>query len=179
MKRTVVGLILFAFLAVPAMAQEEKWMIEHKKNKQMGEPADDMALVYVLRPSSLGAAIRFWVFADEQVLGLTRGKGYMFALVPEGEHLFWAKAENTSTLEMEVVGGRTYYLKVAARMGWGKARVRLAATDEAEAEKVFKKAPYVELTEAGLTRGKEIVANRLERAKTKEGKKEKWDEEEE
>jgi hypothetical protein len=174
MKRLVIGMIVASFLAVPALAQE--YMIEHKQDKQMGEPTEDMALVYILRPSQLGAAIRFWVFADEQVLGLTRGKGYTFALVPEGEHLFWAKAENTSTLEMEVVGGRTYYLKVAARMGFGKARVKLTVSDEATAEKVFKKAPYTELTEAGLARGKEIVANRIERAKTKEGKKEKWDE---
>ncbi len=174
MKPIVASLLVLFACTTPVLAED--LFVKDKTDKKLGEPTEDMALVYIIRPSKLGWAIKFWTFADDQILGVTKGKCYTYALVPEGEHLFWAKAEDTSTLEMEVVGGRTYYLKQTARMGFNKARVNLSITNEAEAQETFEKAPYISLTDAGRARGAEIVANRHERAKTKEGKKEKSDE---
>jgi hypothetical protein len=173
-KRIVIASLIACMLAGTAIVAGD-YAVKDKKNKQTGEPTEDMALVYVIRPSNLGAAIKFWVFADDQVIGMTRGKSYAFALVPEGSHLFWAKAENTSTLEMEVVGGRTYYLKTVPRMGFGKARVNLSMATEADLQKVLAKGGYMTLTEAGKRRAAEIAANRMERAETKEAKKDKYE----
>jgi hypothetical protein len=175
-KRIMVACLALSLLAV-ALAGAGEYAVKDKKNKKMGEPTEDMALVYIFRPSALGAAIKFWVFADDQVIGITRGKSYAFALVPEGSHLFWAKAENTSTLEMEVVGGRTYYLKTAVRMGFGKGRVQLSIASEGEAKKTLEKGGYMYLTEAGKRRAAEIAANRMDRAERKEAAKGKYEEE--
>lgn len=176
-KRIVIASLIVCMLAgtAAAAAAAGDYAVKDKKNKTKGEPTEGMALVYVVRPSNLGAAIKFWVFADDQVIGLTRGKSYAFALVPEGSHLFWAKAENTSTLEMEVVGGRTYYLKTVPRMGFGKARVNLSMTTEDEAMRVIEKGGYMTLTEEGRKRAAEIAANRMDRAEQKESKKQKYE----
>ena len=99
-------------------------------------------------------------------------------MVPEGTHIFWAKAENTSGVEVEVRGGETYYFKMAIRMGLGKARVKMVQIDEAEAEPLFDKCDYVVATEEGRQRAAEIAANREDRAiASAERKKKKGDEE--
>ena len=156
-------ILLFAMTAIQAAEYYQKV----KKDKRRGEPTEEMALVYVFRPAVVGGAIKTWTFADEKLLGVSKKTAYYFGLVPEGKHIFWSKAENTSPLELEVKGGETYFLKQSIRMGFGKARVKIQQIDEVEAEKYFKKCSFVELTEEGKIRGAEIAANRLERAHTK------------
>ena len=140
---------------------------KHKGDKRRGEPTGDKALVYVFRPATMGAAIKTWAFADDQLIGVSKAKGYYFALVPAGQHVFWSKAENTSALEVEVEGGETYYFKQSIKMGFNKARVKMIQITEAEAEKYFGKCSYCEPTEEGSRRAIEIAANRMDRAEKK------------
>ena len=129
MRRMLTVLAVAAIIAgYPVVAGKD--FLERHKEHVMGKPTDDQALVYIIRPQFLGTAIRFWAFADDQFLGLTRGKSYTFALVPEGSHLFWSKAENILSIEMEAVGGQTYYFKQSVRMGGMKARVMLSPMSE-------------------------------------------------
>lgn len=154
-------------VATSSMADAAEYFTKDKTNKARGEPTEDMALVYVFRPASAGAAIKTWAFADDQFLGVSRARGYYFALVPEGKHVFWAKAENTSGLEVEVKAGETYYFQTAIRMGFNKARVKMIQIDDqAEVEKFFDKCGYVVPTEEGKQRAAEIAANRQDRAIT-------------
>ena len=110
-------------------------------------------------PAVVGAAIKTWAFADDQFIGVSKSKGYYFDLVPAGKHVFWAKAENTSGVEVEVKGGQTYYFKTAIRMGFGKARVKMTQLQAAEAEGLFAKCDYVEPTAEGRTRAAETPAD--------------------
>lgn len=158
-------LVLTTMLVVSVSAA---WAGEYynkdKSSEARGEPTEDMALVYVFRPATAGAAIRTWAFADDQFLGVSKSKAYFFALVPPGKHVFWAKAENTSGVEVEVKAGETYYFKKSIRPGIGKARVKMVEIDEATAKGLFGKCDYVVATEEGRQRGTEIAANRQDRA---------------
>ena len=116
MRRSIFMLaVLLAATGTAAFAGE--YYNKDKQNPKRGEPTEDKALVYVFRPATVGSAIRTWAFADEQFLGVSKSKAYFFALVPEGKHVFWAKAENTSGVEIEVEGGKTYYFKTAIQLG--------------------------------------------------------------
>jgi hypothetical protein len=154
--------VLAASTAMAAGAQE--YYTKDKTSKSRGEPTEDMALVYVFRPATVGAAIKTWAFADDQFIGVSKSKAYYYALVPPGNHVFWAKAENTSGVELEVEAGKTYYFKTAIRMGFAKARVEMMQVDEAEAEKYFSKCGYAVPTEEGRVRAAEIAADRQDRA---------------
>ena len=121
----------------------------------------------------VGAAIKTWAFADDQFIGVSKSKGYYYALVSAGKHTFWSKAENTSGVEVEVHAGETYYFKTAIRPGLGKARVKMTQIDEAEAKKYLGKCSYCEPTEEGRQRAAEIAANRMERAEKSAEKKKK------
>ena len=165
MRRLVVVtsiLLLSAITTVPA----GEYFVKHKGDKRQGTPTESEALVYVFRPASVGAGVKTWTFADDQFLGVSRAKGFYYGLVPAGAHVVWAKAENTSGLEVDLQPDQTYYFKTAIKMGWGKARVKLIQIDEAEAQKYLKKCSYTEPTESGRLRAAEIAANRLDRAET-------------
>lgn len=162
--RRIVSVLMALVLSLLSVAYAAEYYTKDKDNKKFGEPTDDMALVYVLRPAFVGAAIKTWAFADDQLIGVSKGKAYSFALVPAGKHIFWSKAENTSALEMEVEAGETYYFKQMIKMGINKARVKMVQIDEKEAKKHFEKCGYVEPTEEGRQRGAEIAANRMDRA---------------
>lgn len=140
-------------------------IIEIHKGGQLGEPTSDQALVYFLRPSMLGKAVKTWAFVDDQVVGATKGKTCTFGHVSPGTHVFWAKAENVSAVEMEVAAGKTYYLKQAARMGGLKARVKLIPLDEGEGRETLGKCKKTTtLTAAGEERATELIGEYHERA---------------
>lgn len=168
MRRFVAILVLLA--AAVSLGHAADLFTKHKGDKRQGEPTAESALVYVFRPASMGAAIKTWTFADDQLLGVTRAKGYVFGLVPPGRRLFWSKAENTSAFELDVEAGKTYYLKTAIRPGLAKARVKLVRISEKEARKHLRKCSYCEPTAEGRARAAEIAANRLERAMEKAAK---------
>jgi hypothetical protein len=169
MRKSVLIMLLMLVSAL-SVAQAAEYYTKHKGDKREGEATADSGLVYVFRPAITGAAIKTWSFADDQLLGVTRAKGYSFALVPAGSRVIWSKAENTSAIELEVEGGRTYYFKTAIRPGLSKARVKLVQITEAEARKYLKKCSYCEPTEAGRARAAEIAANRVEKAVRKAAK---------
>ena len=169
MKRWIVlSLALTLSAAAPAWAGE--YFDRNKDDKEFGEPRDDAALVYFLRPSSGAMAVRSWAFVDDELACVSRAKGYCFVHVPPGKHMIWGKAENISTLELDLEAGQTYYVKMKILPGFGMARVRVELMEAAEAEKKLKKCGYVTITDAGRTRGAEIAATRLEKAEEKAAK---------
>ena len=167
MKQIVAALFVVALLfSSPALAAE--YYTKHDKNDHVrAEPEEGHALVYVFRPATVGAAIKTWAFVDDDLMMVSKARGYSFVQVPAGKHLFWTKSENTSALELDVEAGKTYYLKIKIKMGINKARAKLIEATQEESLKYFSKCSYVEPTPAGLERAQEIVANRKGRAEKK------------
>ena len=156
-KRVVLMTLALAVCGSLLSAEE---MITVSKEKVLAEPSDQEAVVYFVRPAFIGKAVKIWAFVDQTVVGANKGKHYTFAKVPAGRHLFWAKAENLSALQLDVEAGQTYYLKQKVKMGGLKARVKLIQVDAAEGGEALEKCKYTTLTGAGEERGAEIVAQK-------------------
>ena len=165
--RIVTVCLLATFVLCDTIQAAEYYTKYDKSDERRGEPQEGHALVYVFRPATMGAAIKTWAFADDDLMMVSKPKAYSFAQVPAGKRLFCTKSENTSAIELDVEAGKTYYLQVKIKMGLGKARSKLLQIDAAEAQKYFQKCSYVEPSEEGLARAVEIVANRKHRAVNK------------
>jgi len=86
------GLIII-FAVILASCSSTKKLATPDPNKTLPAPADK-ALLYVLRPSSLGFAINFKVSVDDEFLGMTKGRNYIFTYLEPGKHTILSKAES-------------------------------------------------------------------------------------
>jgi hypothetical protein len=94
--------------------------------------APDRAGVYVYRNESMGAAIKFDVAIDGTAMGQTAANTYLYKEVAPGKHTLTSKAENTDTLEVEVLPGTVTFVWQEVKMGVLYARSKLRLVDEAQ-----------------------------------------------
>ncbi|KKE85584.1 DUF2846 domain-containing protein [Pseudoalteromonas luteoviolacea] len=84
-------------------------------------PEEGKAMVYVVRPSSLGGLIRFNVFVNdketESEMGYTRASQYIYFNVEPGEHQILSKAENWAEANISVKAGDIIFLQQEPSMG--------------------------------------------------------------
>ena len=157
---------LLVSLLVPAVALAAD--ITVSKEKKTGELADDHGVVYFVRPGFMGKAVKIWAFVDDIAVGANKGKQYTFATVEPGKHVFWSKAENVAAVEIEIEGGKAYYIQQKPKMGGMKTRVKLLVLDEAAGRAAIEKCKgYTTLTAEGEARAAEIIANKYETASSK------------
>ena len=167
--RAVVICAVLVVLMAPAVAisGDEDYAVREKAVVRP-EVLPDKASVYIVRPAKMGMAIRMWAFADDTVLGLTKGDTYAHAYLEPGEYTFWSRAENVSAVKKTVEAGKTYYFKQKVKMGGLKARVSVEFLSDAEGQEVLDKcASYSKLTDAGRARAAEIAAEKQEVADEK------------
>lgn len=132
MKRFQLLLLVFVALIMGGCATVGKMPVEMDlKIKEMKSP-EGKALVYIVRPSSFGFAIKMTVTCDGEYVGTTAGKRYIYTVLSPGNHLFVSKAENKSELSIVLEEGKTYYLEQQVKMGLIKARNKLVRLDEVE-----------------------------------------------
>src|SRR5688572_28868858 len=94
------------------------------------EPAPlNKAVVYFVRPTSIGFAINFSYFDSTQLIGKFNGPAYIRYECEPGKHLFWACSENRDFVEAEVEAGKIYFIEAAVMMGAVKAAVDLKPLD--------------------------------------------------
>ncbi len=84
-------------------------------------PEQGKAIVYVVRPSSVGGVIRFNVFVDDQEasseMGYTRGSQYIYFNLLPGEHKIYSKAENWAEALVSAKAGDIIFIQQDASMG--------------------------------------------------------------
>jgi len=104
--------------------------------KEITDIPQDKGLVYVYRPNSIiGSAIRYSVYADQDVVcKLIRG-GYCLYYAKPGEVEFWAKTESKASLTVDVKAGQKHYVKGSLSMGFAVGRPNLSLVEEQEALK--------------------------------------------
>ena len=97
-------------------------------------PGENEAMVYVVRPSSLGSMIRFNVFVDDQEpaseMGHTRGNQHIYFSLAPGAHTIYSKAENWAELPLTVKAGDVVFIQQDPSMGIIMARNSLAKLDD-------------------------------------------------
>ncbi len=120
MKIMIISVILlFAGCAtLPPPAQMRAEVVDFKLPKL---PEDGKAIVYVVRPSSVGGLIRFNVFVDdkeaESEMGYTRGSQYIYFNLEPGEHQILSKAENWAEINLTAASGDIIFIQQEASMG--------------------------------------------------------------
>lgn len=92
-------------------------------------PEQGKAIVYVVRPSSVGGLIRFNlldgrfnVFVDDQEVGYTLRSQYIYFSLPPGEHKIYSQAENWAETLVSVKAGDIIFIQQDASMGIFRAR---------------------------------------------------------
>lgn len=108
------------------------------KAKQLIVP-NNKALVYVVRPKSLGGAIRFTVDCDNRYIGSTVGRRYIYSIQDTGKHKIVSHAENSSELEISLDVNQKYYIEQVPKFGIWIARNRLELIDESKGKKKLMK----------------------------------------
>lgn len=102
------------------------------------------ARVYIYRNEAIGAAVKMNVLADNKTLGDTVAKTYIMADLEPGSHTLVGKAENDSSLTLDMVAGKIYYVWQEVKMGVLYARNKLQSVDEAEGQKGVKESQLVQ-----------------------------------
>ena len=161
----LVTLFLLVSSATP-VAHAAKLAEYQKEQRFMDEVPEGLALIYFYRPQWNVSYRAIPVFVDDQFVGMTMGKSYVFATVEPGKHVMWAKAFNTAALEVEVEAGRTYYVRIreAAAM-FNKSKAKLALPDPTKAAARMRKCTYVLPTPAGEARGAELISTHWQKAR--------------
>ncbi|MBT3505084.1 MAG: DUF2846 domain-containing protein [Piscirickettsiaceae bacterium] len=89
-------------------------------------PEAGKAIVYVVRPSSVGSLIRFNVFVDDEEasseMGFTRGSEYIYFNLMPGSHRILSKAENWAEATVTDNEGDIIFIQQDAAMGLLMAR---------------------------------------------------------
>lgn len=84
-------------------------------------PEEGKALVYMVRPASIGTLIRFNVFVDDQEpeseMGYTRGQQYIYFNLEPGDHQILSKAENWAETNVSANAGDIIFIQQEPSMG--------------------------------------------------------------
>jgi len=89
------------------------------------------AIIYVYRNETMGAALKMPVALDGKLMGDTASKTYLLLEVNPGQHTVVSKTENDSSVTLNTVAGRNYFLWQEVKMGLLMARSNLQEVDEA------------------------------------------------
>ncbi len=96
-------------------------------------PPEGKALVYIVRSKKAGFLIKFHVYFNENYIGATKGKNFLYAIVDPGHYVVLSKSfENKHEIEIDVEAGKTYFILQKVRVGVVAARVKMYLTDEVE-----------------------------------------------
>ncbi len=97
-------------------------------------PPPDTAIVYVVRPSSLGGLVRFNVFLDDEQaaseMGFTRGSQYIHFNVAPGKRRLYSKAETAAEIEIDAKAGDILFIQQEPSIGIIMARNNLMKLEE-------------------------------------------------
>ncbi len=132
MKRTIrLGWALAFAIALTGCASVPMAPPEADTQAKQFITAADKANVYIYRNENFGGAIKMPVLIDGMLAGDTGPKTFIFKQLPPGKHTIISKTENDSTLTLEVIGGRNYFVWQEVKMGVWAARSQLQQVDEA------------------------------------------------
>ncbi len=101
---------------------------------------NDKALVYFIRPTSLGFKIHAAVYDDDKFIGFVPYNQKLPYLAESGDHLFMVVSEAADFMKANLLPGKTYYVQVEPRMGAWRARFSLVPVtkDQLGTDKVQK-----------------------------------------
>jgi hypothetical protein len=102
---------------------------------EIPQAKEGKGLVVFYRDNSFkGGAIRFNLNQGQEPIGALNSGTYLYRDVEPGQHTFWSQAISKDSITVDVVAGKTYYIKGVVQMGLLAGRPKLAIVSEAEAK---------------------------------------------
>lgn len=98
------------------------------------KPDPGRSMVVFMRPSSYGGAILATVYDDMDYIGTIPANTKFSYQTEPGEHMFMVIGESADFMKADLAPDKTYYARVAARMGVWKARFSFIPYNGSEPE---------------------------------------------
>lgn len=133
--RGIVAAAAFLMALVAGCATVPMASMEEDTRAKAFAVQPDKSSIYVYRSETIGGAIPMTVTLDGRVAGQSGPQTYYLFEVDPGMHEVSSIAENTSTVKLNTVAGRAYYLWQEVKMGMWMARSLLQEVDEATGRK--------------------------------------------
>lgn len=92
-------------------------------------PAKGKAVIYFARTSGMGMLYNFNFFDKEKFIGKFSSTGYLRYECEPGEHVFWARAENSDFMTAELEADKIYFVLAEPHMALATTRVELRPID--------------------------------------------------
>ena len=128
MKRLVFVLILAVVMSGCATEVKTASPNADRRAKALKAPKG-MALVYFVRPTSMGKPFSTPIICDGKRLGSVCGWYFIYAYLKPGKHHFVSKRDNTTYLDATFAAGKTYFIEVSMYTGLAKGFVGLGLID--------------------------------------------------
>lgn len=133
-KWVTIGAIVIAASGCATLPPTEQMKSETRNYHLPKLPDSGKAVVYIVRPASIGGLIRFNVFVDdkqpESEMGYTRSREYIYFNVPPGEHKIYSKAENWAETDIFAKSGDIIFIQQEPEIGLIMARNSLFKLDD-------------------------------------------------
>lgn len=123
--------VLVISIFIMGCAVQKATVEQDSKAKGLTPPAGK-ALVYIVRPSSVGFAVKFTVLCNNKYIGATGAQRFIYTIQDPGKYLFVGQAENKDELEITLEAGKTYYINQMPRLGVMMARNKLEVLNDTD-----------------------------------------------
>jgi hypothetical protein len=139
--KPVIMLLCFAFcISAYAQQKDSKFSLNPKDSiAKTLQPVTGKAIVYIIRPSVFGSAIRMGIKYDDTLMGHTYSRQYVYTILDSGMHTFSSRAESKIELQLNLNPGKIYFIKQQVQPGLLFAETRLVQLSEEEGRKYLKK----------------------------------------
>lgn len=138
MKQTkLIYILIFILFILHGCGVQKASLATDIKSKQLTAPTGK-GIVYIIRPNAYGFAVKFKVTCDENYIGSTFGKRFIYAVLDPGKHQIISKAENDADLEVNIEADKIYYIEQIPKMGLMMARNKLELLSVGGKEKLTK-----------------------------------------
>lgn len=108
--------------------------VAYAEAAEIPQAKEGMGLVVFYRESGFsGGAVRFNLNQGQEPIGALNSGTVLFRDVEPGQHTFWSQAISKDSISIDVVAGKTYYIKGVVKMGLVVGRPQLSIASEAEA----------------------------------------------
>lgn len=123
---TILIALLLAGCASAPMAP-----VEQDQKAKAFTTSPDKSNLYIYRNESFGGAISMDVSINGKTIGHTGPKTYFMFTLPSGEYHVESKAENISSVDVNLLPGQNHFVWQEVKMGIISARSKLQIMDEA------------------------------------------------
>jgi len=118
-------LATIVMLSLPVTYVESAEIPHAKKGKGL--------IVFYRDSSSKGGIVQFNLNQGKEPIGTLNSGTFLYHDVEPGQHVFWSQAISKDSITVDVVAGKTYYIKGVVKMGLLLGRPILTVVSEAEA----------------------------------------------